>query len=102
MQRKTGQIRMRVALGDHGGNHEATCMVTRNQLANAESTSADGSELYKATSVTLTIDDPEAQKDFPIHIVLDAESATRLTADILDWLAPRSLLPRYAEASETD
>ena len=99
MQRKTGQIRMRVELGNKGKLHEeATCNVSRYEMTSAESTTADGRPLHKATRVKLTIH-ADAEKDFPIHIVLDAESATRLAADMLDWLAPRTLLPRNSEDS---
>ena len=92
--RKTGEIQMRIALGDQGENHEATCKVFRETIASAKSTDSDGASLHKATSVRLIIENPDAQKNFPIRIILNAESATRLAADILDWLAPRSLMPR--------
>lgn len=99
MQGKTGQIRMHVALGDHGRTHEATCKVIRDEIVSAETMASDGSSLHRARSVMLTIHDPNAEKDFPIRVKLEAESATRLAADILDWLAPRTLLPRHPEDS---
>jgi hypothetical protein len=94
-ERQTGEIRMRVQLGDGGKDHdEATCDVKGHSMADSD----EESGFVKATSVYLIIKDPYAQKNYPIRIVLDADSATRLAADILDLIAPRapSLWPRPA------
>lgn len=96
MKRQIAGIKLDVRLGDRGTIHdELKCEVSRNGDPDC---SDDG--FVKAKSVRLEISGANADRDFPIQIWISADSALRLAAEMLDWLAPHGLLHRHGDSDD--